>query len=142
MLTNSEALKKIEEASGTIVNMAKGTMITHLSMAELLGVQYKTPKYNSMVNRLSKALKKQGVFLDNEKRVGYKLVESGKEIDVQDRKCHKARRQFAKAVKEMQYINVDAIKDNMLRQKTIRIAQDRANILGMLKLGENKQIES
>ena len=76
MLTNSETAKRIEDAVAAIRNMAKGTMIPHLSMAELLGVQYRTSKYNSMVNRLENFLKKQGVFLDNEIGIGTRLLKA------------------------------------------------------------------
>ena len=73
--------------------------------------------------------------MDNEIGIGYKIAESGHEIDVQDRKCKKANGLYSKAVKGMQYINIDSIKDDTLRQRTVRIAQDRANVLGLLKLG-------
>lgn len=52
-------------------------------------------------------------------------------------------RQYVGGVKQMQYIAVDKIANEPLKQRTIKIAQDRANIIGMLKMGgEQKQLEA
>jgi hypothetical protein len=125
--------------------MAKGTQITHLTLAGLLEEPYRTGGYYNMANRMIKQLRqKHSIFLGVEWNVGYKIIEPGREIDHQDGKCSRATKQYVRAVKGMNYINIDGITDEPLKQRTLKIAQDRANVIGLLRMGspEAKQIEA
>jgi hypothetical protein len=132
----SERSKRIEEAAVKINNMSRGITIVHVVEADMLGVNYKSTKYWTMHSSLNRLLiKNYGIFLSNVNREGYKIMESGHEIDIPDSQCARSIRRYSKAVKDMNHIRIDTIKDEQLKQRTIRIAQDRANTLGLLKLG-------
>lgn len=134
--TVSQKQKRVNEAARAISEMASGTTLTHIAMAEILGERPKTQGYYSMVNRVKRELMQgHSVFLATEIGVGYKIAEPGTEIDVPDAKCKRATNQYVRAVKEMQHIDIDRIKDDCQKQRTIRIAQDRANLIGLMKLG-------
>lgn len=145
MSTVSEKKKLVDDACEAIKQMAKGTMLTHLTLAEMLGETNRTAGYYSMVTRLKKQLvSEHSIFLSSSNRVGYAIAEPGTEIDVADTRCKRGLRQYVGGVKQMQYIAVDKIADEPLKLRTIKIAQDRANIIGMLKMGggESKQLEA
>jgi hypothetical protein len=141
--TVSEKQKRISEAAEAISKMAEGTTLTHIVLSEMLEERPRTQAYYSMVRRLKNELMREyAIFLGTEIKVGYRIAESGTEIDIPDSKCKRAVNQFVKAVREMQYINIEIIKDEILKQRTIRIVQDRANVIGLLRLGEPRQIEA
>lgn len=141
--TVSEKQKRISEAAEAISKMAEGTTLTHLALSDMLGERPKTQAYYSMVRRLKNELMREySIFLGTEIKVGYKIAESGTEVDIPDSKCKRATNQYVRAVKEMQYIDLDKIKDDVLKQRTVRIAQDRANLIGLLNLGKPRQIEA
>jgi len=139
-MIQSELKKNIEMAAEFISKMEKGTMITHICMADMLGVKYKTNVYYNAVRKLDNKLKQDyGIFIEINCKIGYEIKELGKEIDLQAKKCDKAVNSYKKAVSDMRYINIEAIKDQQKRERTIRIAQEKANILGLLKIGTAKQ---
>jgi len=134
--TVSQKQRRVTEAAEAISGMQRGTMLPHLTLGELLGEPARTQGYYGMVGRLKRALMQEhAVFLVAEFRVGYKIAEPGMEVDVPDAKCKRATNSYTRAVKEMQYIDLDGIKDEPLKQRTLRIAQDRANVVGLLRLG-------
>ena len=141
--TVSAKQRRINEAVEAIGEMSQGTLLTHIALAEILGTKPKTGDYYSMVGRLKRALMREcSIFLATSCRIGYMIAEPGTEIDVPNAKCDRATRQYVRAVKDMQHIDIDRIKDDMLKQRTVRIAQDRANVIGLLKLGggDRKQV--
>lgn len=142
MSTNSEKEKLINDACEAIKLMAPGTMLTHLALAEILGERVKTAGYYSMVTRLKKQLRhKCSIFLSCTNRVGYLIATPGTEIDVADMQCERGIRQYVSGVKQMQYIAVDKITDEPLKQRTIKKSQDRANIIGLLKAGGGAYVQ-
>jgi len=139
--TVSEKQKRISEAAEAISKMAEGTTLTHLALSDMLGERPRTQAYYSMVRRLKNELMREySIFLGTEIKIGYRIAEPGTEIDILDRKCKRAVKQYFKSVMEMEYIDLDKIKDETSKQRTIRITQDRANVKGLLKLGEPRQI--
>ena len=143
--TVSSKQRVVNEACDAIKEMATGTTLTHVVLAEMLKSSPRTQVYYNMVTRLRKQLvRDHSIFLGTNTRIGYVIAEPGQEIDIQDNKCKKATNQYVKAVKGMQYINVDKITDEQLKQRTLRIAHDRANIVGLLRLGnpDVKQINA
>lgn len=134
--TVSDKQKRINEACESIKVMARGTTLTHIALAEILGAPNRTGEYYSMVSRLRKQLERDySIFLGTSTRIGYVIAEPGTEIDIPNNQCDKATRQYKRAVRRMQHIDIDKITDDQLRQRTIRIAQDRANTIGLMRLG-------
>ncbi len=136
MVTVSEKQKLINESCISIREMAPGTLLSHIVLAQMLDETPRTQGYYNMVRRLSEQLKRDhSIFISVSHKIGYVIAEPGQEIDIQDTKCTRATNQYVKAVKGMQYIDIDKIKDERLRQRTLNIAQSRANIISMLRMG-------
>jgi hypothetical protein len=128
----------ISEAAENISKMSKGTTVTHLVMAQMLETKWKTPQYGVRVSQLRKRLRDvNGVFLVTEHKVGYRIANEGEEIEVCDSKCLKGIKFYRNGVKDMNQIRIDSISDPAKRNKTIQVAQNRANLLGLLKLGNS-----
>lgn len=130
---------KVSEAVVKILAMEKGTVIHHTVLAEMAGERWGTNKYYSFINNLMGKLKDNGVFLENENRIGYRIAASGEEIDTCNNGFQRGVKKMTNSVKDMAYIRVGDIKDEQKRQRTIQIAQSRANLIGMLKLGGAKE---
>jgi hypothetical protein len=138
---NSTVTKMIDDVAENISTFAKGTMLTHISLAEMLGSEWRSATYNSRVQQLKQTLKcKCGLFLENKAKLGYVIVATGKEIDHVDGRFIKTVHRLQNTVRDMNYIRLDGMPEEN-KQRTIRIAQDRANTIGLLKLGTQKTLE-
>jgi len=148
-MDSANVQKIVSEAVDKIRAVANGTIVTHLTLEEMTGVsRAKEPqRYYRIVSKIKKELQRDcGLFLSTEQKLGYKITERGKEIDLCDGKYLKGIKQSVKAISEMQYIRVDEINNETLRNRTIQVAQSRMNTMTMLKaagvnprIGENSK---
>lgn len=132
--------KLIGEVAKTISGIAQGTTITHLSFEEMLGVQYRkdNQKYFNLIGKLNKELQAQyGLFLKNERKVGYSIALPGDEIDLCIGEFNAGKKKMWRAVARTNLIRVDRITDPVKRVRTITEAQKRANLMGLLRAGDN-----
>jgi hypothetical protein len=131
----------VKQAAENISNMARGTVLSHIALTEMLEANKR--QYSSRVNSLNKALKSEyGIFLQNERGVGYRISLPGDEINVCEGRCNRGKRQFLNGVKDMNKIDISKIADKSKLDRTIKITQEQANLVIMLKFGVTAQIST
>lgn len=138
-----EVNRLINEAAKNISSIAPGTTIPHLSMGELLGVQRHADKekYYNMVGKLKKELQSvYGLFLRTETKIGYSIVMPGDEIDLCLGEFNAGKKKMWRATARTSCIRIDNIIDDAKRAQTISKAQKMANILGLLRFGQDRQM--
>jgi hypothetical protein len=133
----------IAEASEKIASIEHDTVIVHLVMGEILGVQRQDEpqRYYMLARKVKSELEREyGIFLETVSKVGYRIVPKGNEINQCIGEAESGIKKIYRATAKTQYIRVDAIEDAEKRTKTIQIAQNMANMIGMLNAGQKRLI--
>ena len=108
---------------------------THAQLAELLETRYRQSNYYNRVNGLKAILKKDGWFFETLNGVGYKVAETGKEINICETGFKRGFKRMARAVKDTNYINY-ARMDDAKRTESLSRAQRMANLISLNKHSE------
>lgn len=66
--------KQVEKLVNYIVEKDYGTVIFHQEIANLLGVQYGSQQYSSIVQRAKKKLLEAGKMIDCVRKTGYEII--------------------------------------------------------------------
>lgn len=66
--------KQVEKLVNYIVDKDYGTIIYHQEIANLLGVQYGSHQYSSIVQRAKKKLLEAGKMIDCVRKTGYEII--------------------------------------------------------------------
>lgn len=137
-MTNEMAAIVIEAAK-TIAEMSPGTVVGHLQMETLVGEHRNGPRksrFYGMVRHVRDYLRgAHGIFLRSLPRIGYQLIEPGKEIDSTHGAFVRGARVMGRAVAHTQLIRIQNIDDMALRAQTLDKSAKMANIYGMLQNG-------
>jgi hypothetical protein len=140
-LDTREVNSVIETAAEKIKDIQAGTILPHLVVAEMLGVDYKGNKYNSMSAKLRNYLRsKYSIFLNTEYKVGYRILFPWEQIDQCEGTCIKGIKTVTKGVKHMNDIRMENIPEDK-RPITIGKANKYGNLLGMLKVGAQAELK-
>jgi hypothetical protein len=70
--------------------------------------------------------------------IGYRIAAPGDEIDICEGRIVKGKHIIESSVKDMNKIHIDKITDKDKLGKTIQKSQESANLILMLKLGQQK----
>lgn len=135
MDTNERALK-VREVVGAIANMSPGTMIGHLQMESLTGLDRKDNpgQYYPFVSSVRKALKREhGVFLKTNMREGYVVARPEENIGLCEGHFIRGIKVQTNAVKECNMIRLDKIKDERKRSETVSRSGQMAAVLMMTR---------
>ncbi len=132
----------ISRTAESVSALEPGTLVQHIVLSEMLGVgrREEREKYYNMIQKLKTELRvKHGVFLKTQHKLGYEYVKAGDEIDICDGGVAQGVKRIVRSVRQMQDIRMDKINNEEKKAKTLRIANERASLIGLLKLGNAQQ---
>jgi hypothetical protein len=140
-----EVNQLVEKAVESISTMTPGTTVSHLVLGDLLKADRKQDpgSYYSRVGKVRKDLMQEhGIFLQTEHKIGYTIVVPGKEIDHCRGDYIRGYKKMVGAVKNTSNINMEKIKTEADRRRTIEGAQQMASMVGMLRMGTGEVREA
>lgn len=126
----------VDKIVADIANRGPNNLTAFAAIMDLTNI-YERSKIYPLMRRAAKILMKDhGLFLQNERDIGYWSVKRGKEIRVCQQHHERGVKAIKRSVTMANWINLDKLSPTS-RTETVAIQQRMSNNLGMLRASED-----